>query len=112
MSRTRCLTVSGSRRPSTRGAWGVRVWVIDTGSVVEIRRGVPRKVRRQVTSELDNRVNTDSLVYPPEVLGELERVTDEISKKGNPDEPFAWAKKNEARATHYGHLYDGARQVL
>ncbi len=91
----------------------MRVWVIDTGSIVEIRRGTPQgKVRRRITGELDYRVNTDSLLYPPEVVVELERVTEAITKQDRPDDPFVWAKRNEARATRHGHLYEGARQVL
>jgi len=90
----------------------VQIWVIDTASVIELRRGVPRQVRKHVMVELDKRVNDSTLVYPPEVLGELERVTDEITKKSSSDVPFTWVKRNEVKATRYGHLYDGAREVL
>ncbi len=61
---------------------------------------------------MDARVANGSLVYPPEVVGELERVAGEISKKGNVDPPYAWAKSNEAMATRYGRLFSGARAVL
>ncbi len=73
---------------------------------------VPRTVRKHVISELDKRVNNGALVYPLEVVDELERASGEIAKKGSPDLPFAWAKKNEAAATRYGHLLDGAKEVL
>jgi len=90
----------------------VRLWVIDTGSVIEIRRGVPEIVRQRVIAELDSRARTGHIIYPPAVIGELERAAEEIKSKGNPDLPFAWAKKHEANGTRYGHLFDGAREVL
>jgi hypothetical protein len=87
-------------------------WVIDTGSVIQIRREVPNSVRGRVTAALDARVASDALIYPPEVIGELERAAEEISKKGSPDPPYAWAKKNEMKATRYGRLYADARAIL
>lgn len=88
------------------------VWVIDTGSVIQLRREVPKAVRAQVTAELDKRVAAGSLVYPPEVLEELERAADTVAKSGSPDIPFAWAKKNASTANAHGRMYEGARAVL
>jgi hypothetical protein len=90
----------------------VRIWVIDTGSLIEIRRGVPKPVRQKVIAELDSRARTGHIIYPPELIGELERAAGEIKSKGHPDLPLAWAKKHEANGTRYGHLFDGARTVL
>jgi hypothetical protein len=90
----------------------VRIWVIDTASVNEIRRSVPNSVRRRVLDELDSRARTGSIVYPPEVLGELERAAEDIRRKNRPDLPFAWAKKHALNGTRFGHLFDGARAVL
>ena len=67
----------------------MRVWVIDTGAIVEIRRGLPTIVRGRVLRMLDARVNDGSLIFPPEVVDELQRMTDEISKKGV-DLPYDW----------------------
>lgn len=91
----------------------MQIWVIDTGSVIEIRRAnIPRSVRPHVIGELDSRATAGVIVYPPEVLGELERAADEIEKKGRGDPPLAWAKKHELNGTRFGHLFDGARAVL
>ena len=90
----------------------MRLWVIDTGSIIEIRRGVPKVVRGKVLTELDGRATAGHLIYPPEVVGELERAAEEIKSKGQPDLPLAWAKKHEANGTRYGHLLDDAKRVL
>ena len=90
----------------------MRLWVIDTGSIIEIRRGVPTVVRGKVLAELDGRAATGHLIYPPEVVGELERAAEEIKSKGQPDLPLAWARKHEENGTRYGHLLDEARRVL
>jgi hypothetical protein len=90
----------------------VRIWVIDTGSVIEIRRGVPRVVRQKIIAELDSRAKTGQIIYPPELIGELERAAEEIKNKGQPDQPLRWAKRHEANGTRYGHLLDGAKAVL
>jgi hypothetical protein len=68
----------------------VRIWVIDTISVTAIRRVVPGSVRPRVISELDSRATSGVIVYPPQVLGGLERGAEGIRKKGRPDIPRAW----------------------
>lgn len=90
----------------------MRIWVIDTGSIIEIRRGVPRGLRPKIIAELDSRARTGHIIYPPEVIGELERAAEEIRSKGHPDLPLTWAKKHEENGTRYGHLLDGAKAVL
>jgi hypothetical protein len=90
----------------------VRIWVIDTGSIIEIRRGVPGVLRQKIIAELDSRARTGHIIYPPQVIGELERAAEEIKSKGHPDLPLTWAKKHEANGTRYGHLLDGAKAVL
>jgi hypothetical protein len=71
------------------------VWVIDTSSIIEVRRSVPMAVRRATFAALTQLVNESRLVYPPEVLAELERNIDPKS----PDEQYLWAKAN-AHAAH------------
>lgn len=90
----------------------MRIWVIDTGSIIEIRRGLPLRVRRRIVAELDSRAMTGAIVFPPEVLGELARAAETIKKKGASDPPLAWAKKHELNGTRYGHLLDGAKAVI
>jgi len=92
----------------------VRIWIIDTGSIIEIlrRMNLPRPIRARAVAELDSRARAGQTIYPPEVLGELERAAENIKKSGHVDRPLAWAKSHEANGTRYGHLLDGAKAVL
>jgi hypothetical protein len=85
-------------------------WVIDTSSIIAVRRLVPRVDQPRVFVKLDSLVTGDSLVYPAQVVDELERYSDTSS--GNPDLPFQWAKKNQARATRHGPQFAKVREVL
>lgn len=49
------------------------VWVIDTSSILQIRRSTQAAVRRQVFDRLTQLVAQKRLVYPPEVVDELKR---------------------------------------
>jgi hypothetical protein len=66
------------------------VWVIDTSSICEVRRATTVAVRKKTFAGLTQLVNDQRLVYPSEVLDELERNTD----LKNPDEQYEWAKAN------------------
>ena len=70
------------------------VWVIDTSSIIEIRRATAAAVRRRTFAGLTQLVADQRLVYPPEVLDELERNTD----LKNPDEQYQWCKNNAPTA--------------
>lgn len=85
-------------------------WVIDTSSIIAVRRLIPRTDQPAVFRRLDALVTSDSLVYPAQVIDELERYSDVSS--GNPDLPFQWAKKNQVRATRYGPQFEKVREVL
>ena len=85
------------------------IWVIDTGSIIQIRRALPVTVRARVVGHLNDLVENGSIVYPPEVVSELERVTEKMTP---PDIPFDWAKSNSTNATRFGHLFEEVRQVL
>ena len=52
----------------------------------------------------------DALVYPSQVVDELERYLDTSS--GNPDLPYQWAKRNQAHATRHGPQFEKVREVL
>jgi hypothetical protein len=80
----------------------VQVWVIDTSSVIELRQ-IPHADRRPVLAALDALVEADCLLFPMQVLPELDRMSDVA---------HAWAKRNNARATRYGYLYSEGAQVL
>lgn len=91
----------------------MQIWVIDTASVIQIRRlGIPTSVRARVIAELDSRAKIGQIVYPPEVLAELDRRSEDIRSRGRADLPLAWAKKHEDNGTRYGHLFGEAKAVL
>ena len=79
--------------------------MIDTSSVIELRH-IPRNQRDVVLPALDGMVNNGLLLYPPQVLRELER---HVEKS---DVAYTWAKKNEAKATRHGQLLVEAKAVL
>lgn len=83
-------------------------WVIDTSSVIEIRRSVenPRKVH--VFSQMAILVNGGRLVFPKQVVDELERAADRES----PDAQYKWAKQNDAKATECAPSLDEVKEVL
>jgi hypothetical protein len=70
------------------------VWVIDTSSIIAVRRQVTVAVRKQTFASMSQLVNDGRLIYPPEVLDELERNTD----LKNPDDQYKWCKANAAQA--------------
>jgi hypothetical protein len=84
------------------------VWVIDTSSICEVRR-LPNANKPQIFSALGALVAVGRLVYPPEVVAELERQAD----PENPDPQYAWANSNAAAATPRATCsFDEMRAVL
>ncbi len=77
-----------------------RVYVIDTSSIIWIREYVPNASRRDVLSELSQRVDEGVLVFPPHVVKELGKGANK--KKGQEDALYRWAKANRAEATRFG----------
>jgi hypothetical protein len=85
------------------------VWVIDTSSIIEVRRAVAVAVRKKIFAGLTQLVIDQRLVYPPEVLDELERNTD----LKNPDEQYQWCKSNATAAhTRATCSHDDVKGVL
>jgi hypothetical protein len=85
------------------------VWVIDTSSIIAVRRQVTVAVRRNAFLRLTQLVNDGRLIYPPEVLDELERNTD----LKNPDDQYQWCNANASRAHALESCnYDDVRAVL
>ncbi len=84
--------------------------VIDTSSILEIRRSFDRAVQLRIYSDLTKLVEGNSLVYPPEVYDELERYSD--TSNDFADSPFDWVKKNKGLATRFGHRYEELKEVL
>jgi len=84
--------------------------VIDTSSIIEVRRRVPHGNQRAVFQKLDELVATGTLVYPIQVVTELEAQYD--PKSATPDLPYDWVKRNQKMATRHGYLFDRVREVL
>lgn len=85
------------------------VWVIDTSSIIEVRRAVTVAVRKRTFAGMTGLVSEQRLVYPPEVLAELERSTDLKS----PDEQYQWCRDNATAAHVRGRCDDhDVKEVL
>ena len=69
----------------------VDVWVIDTSSINEVRRRVPRPQQPDVYRRLEELVRQGHLVFPAEVLKELQRASD--PKSSREDLPLEWANR-------------------
>jgi hypothetical protein len=83
-------------------------WIMDTSSIIEIRRRIPNSVRSRVFSGLDSLVDKGFLIYPSEVVVELERYVD----PKDPDTQFQWAKRNQQKACRHGPQLELVRKVL
>ncbi len=85
-------------------------WVIDTSSILDVRRRVPAPSLRAVFDRLERLIADGVLVYPIQVYEELKRSFRPDSPK--PDLPYAWAKRNRARATRHGIQFAKVKEVL
>lgn len=83
-------------------------WVIDTSSITEVRRSVQREQQQAVFAALTRLVEDGVLLFPPQVLEELERWT----RPDAQDLPYRWATANGARAGRHGRLLAEARAIL
>ncbi len=87
------------------------IWVIDTSSVAEIRRSIENSKKDNVFARMDALVEEGRLVFPKEVVGELERGADPYS----PDPQYKWAKRHEIKATGHqpslAEVKDALREV-
>ena|SRR5260370_23440990 len=84
------------------------VWVIDTSSILEIRRQVPTVSRRRCLDGLRSLVESGHLVYPRQVVQELERGCGGDES----DEWFFWAKQNQRQACRYSTDYARLTRLL
>lgn len=75
-----------------------RYYVIDTSSLLEIRRRVPNAVRTRVLRRLGVLVEQGVLVFPNEVHEELKR----NSRTDGTDPIFEWVSGLRSRATRFG----------
>ena len=86
------------------------IWVVDTSSILEVRRRIPGPSLRGVYSKLTNLVENDQLVFPIQVFRELEYYY-KNSPQGS-DLPYEWAMTNKKRATRYKTDYQILRNIL
>lgn len=86
------------------------VGVIDTSSIIEVRRIVPKPEQKRVFQALSGLVDKGQLVYPIEVVAELERYSDPNST--NPDLPYKWTKENQRVATKHGPQLSHLKNIL
>jgi hypothetical protein len=84
------------------------VWIIDTSSIAEIRRSVENTRRVDVFGRLTDLVNQGQLLFPRQVLDELERVADQAA----PDQQYLWAKRNQGTACLNAPSLDSVKAVL
>ena len=84
------------------------VWVVDTCSIIEVRRCAPKADQPRIYLALTELVVAGHLVFPREVYGELER--DNTPRRI--DLPFAWGKKNVDIAARHGTDFEMVRNVL
>jgi Domain of unknown function (DUF4411) len=91
------------------------IWVIDTCSVIEIRRTslqIPRAKQPAIYRALTALVTEGILVYPRQVLAELERQTSTIKAKGQIDLAYEWAHQNAEEACKHATDYRALRDAL
>lgn len=84
------------------------VWIIDTCSIIEIRRCVPKGHQAHVYAALTKLVVAGDLVFPREVYGELKR--DNTPDRVDP--PFEWATKNVEVAARHGTDFEAVKSAL
>ena len=69
------------------------IWVLDTCSIIEVRRSTQKSNRAQIFQRMTRLVTEGRLVYPPEVVTELKRYA---------DTQLAWAEQNASTAHSNG----------
>lgn len=90
-----------------------RVYVIDTSSVIEVRRLLSQANRARIDAvfqRLTQLVHEDALCFPMQICDELARGHEVLS--GVEDAPFDWAQANRGAAVPDSDLFDAVRSVL
>ncbi len=88
------------------------IWVLDTSSILEVRRRIPKEKQDGVFSDLTKLVKSDTLVFPIQVFKELERFSLSNANAKSKDLPFEWTKLNKERATRHNIDYQKLRIIL
>lgn len=84
------------------------IWVVDTSSVAEVRRSIENTKKKEVFEGMSGLVNGGRVVFPKQVVGELERAADPHA----PDAQYLWAKQNEGKATEHAPPLEQVKNVL
>ena len=84
------------------------IWVVDTSSVAEIRRSIENSKKGYVFARMGTLVQDGRVVFPKQVVGELERVADPQS----PDPQYQWAKQHEGKATERAPSLEEIKDIL
>jgi uncharacterized protein DUF4411 len=84
------------------------IWIVDTSSVAEVRRSIENSKKPEVFAQMSLLVENGRLVFPKQVVGELERAADPNA----PDAQYQWAKQNEAKASAPEPALDEVKSVL
>jgi hypothetical protein len=83
-------------------------FIIDTCSILDIKRKISNPVRKLVYRQLSELVKNETLFFPDEVYKELKGGTSNEAS----DQAYAWAKANRELATIYGDLTKEVIQLL
>jgi hypothetical protein len=86
------------------------VSVIDSSSILEVRRKVVRADQPAVFQQLTQIVQRCQLVFPKEVLAELERWSN--PNPDTPDLPLNWALSNASHATRIEVPFDTLKDII
>ena len=84
------------------------VWVLDTSSIVQVRRSVENSQKSAVFDQMGALVEDGRLVFPKQVVTELERVVDQHS----PDAQYLWTKKHETKACETEPSLESVKAIL
>lgn len=86
------------------------VSVIDTSSILQVRRIIARQEQQGVYDKLTVLVQGDGLFFPKEVVVELERWSN--PDPSSIDLPLGWVKANSHKAAKHGVPFDALKLVL
>ena len=84
------------------------VWVLDTSSIIEIRRSVAAAERASVFAGLSSLVACDRILFPKQVVDELERASDPKA----PDAQYLWARQHATKANSHDPSLQEVKDVL
>ena len=84
------------------------IWVVDTSALIQIKSSIPHGQRPHVFIALTALVTEGRLMFPPQVLHELER----DSEGHAPDQVCSWALSVEATACALAASYEEVKAVL